>query len=129
MIDPGEFVTTAIKLSNSRHEADLRSAVSRGYYGAFHFARQLIEDCGVKISRKQQYAADIHRKVRFCLRQSNNDAAKDAGDKLESLRDRRNEADYDLKSAKFTLQAVSNRYPPFWPRIAAILFDNRKGGV
>lgn len=107
MIDPADFLAVAIKLSNGRHEADLRSAVSRAYYGAFHFARELIEECGVKISRKQLYAADVHRKVRFCLDHSGSTLAVKAAEKLDSLRERRNAADYDLRSAEFTPQRVA----------------------
>jgi len=38
MIDPDDFIALAIKLSNGPHEADLRSAVSRAYYGAFQIS-------------------------------------------------------------------------------------------
>ncbi|HEX7449182.1 MAG TPA: hypothetical protein VF306_16630 [Pirellulales bacterium] len=107
MIDPDDFIVLAIKLSKGRHEADLRSAVSRAYYGAFHSARQLVEECGVKISRRHLYAADIHRKVRFCLDHSGNSLAIKAAEKLDSLRGRRNEADYDLSSADFTPPRVA----------------------
>lgn len=107
MIDPADFLTVAIKLSNGRHEADLRSAVSRAYYGAFHFSREFIEECGVKISRKQLYAADIHREVQFCLDHSGSTLAVKAAEKLDSLRERRNAADYDLRSAEFTPQHVA----------------------
>lgn len=47
LMDPAEFISLALRLSTSHREADLRTAVSRAYYGAFHLVRELLEDCGV----------------------------------------------------------------------------------
>lgn len=106
-MDPREFISLAIRLSSSKREADLRSAVSRAYYGAFHVACELLEDCGIQLSERDLYGADVHRKVRFCLRESDNDAAGKAAEKLGSLRGERNEADYDLKSRTFDSASVA----------------------
>lgn len=100
-MDPADFLTLAIKLSNSQDEADLRTALSRAYYGAFHFVCRFLRDCGVRLSGKELYGADVHRKVRFCLNESGSPNARLAGEKLASLRQRRNEADYDLELADF----------------------------
>lgn len=107
-MDPADFITLAIKLSNSRGEAELRSAVSRAYYGAFHLAREFVEDCGVHLPRKEMYAAEVHAKVRFCLNQGNEDAAH-AANRLGSLRDSRNRADYDLKMDRFSNSSNARR--------------------
>ena len=101
-MDPADFITLAIKLSSSRGEAELRSAVSRAYYGAFHLARKLVEDCGVRLPRKELYAAEVHKKVRFCLSQERFSDAAIAANRLSSLRDLRNDADYDLGTDKFS---------------------------
>src|SRR5487761_1113112 len=101
MMDPRDFISIAIRLSNSQNEADLRSAISRAYYGAFHLAKQFLQDCGLRISRKELDASQIHRKVRYCLSESHNTEAMFAADKLKSLREQRNEADYDLDSTIF----------------------------
>lgn len=108
-MDPSEFLSLAIRLSASPHEADLRSAVSRAYYGAFHIARGFIEDCGIRFSDKKLYGSDVHRKVRFCLRESGRYDVVRAGEKLGSLRDERNQADYDLKLRKFDPPTIALR--------------------
>jgi uncharacterized protein (UPF0332 family) len=38
------FLTVAAELVSGKSEAHHRSAVSRAYYGAFHAARQLLQD-------------------------------------------------------------------------------------
>lgn len=51
-MNPASFISLAVKLSNGRQEAELRTPVSRADYGAFHSARELLEDC---------YARDVLR--------------------------------------------------------------------
>lgn len=102
-MDPLDFIALAIRLSNGQNEAELRSAVSRAYYGAFHLARQYLQDCGVRFPRKETHGAEIHQKVRYCLSHSADVDAMFAGDKLESLRGQRNKADYDLDSVEFRI--------------------------
>jgi uncharacterized protein (UPF0332 family) len=101
-MDPADFISLAIRLSNSHNEADLRTAVSRAYYGAFHVVRELLEDCGIYLSGKELFKVEAHQKVRFCLGESGNEDAVVVAKKLGSLRDRRNEADYDLKLNTFS---------------------------
>lgn len=100
-MDPSDFISLAIRLSNSSNEADLRSAVSRAYYGAFHLASRFLADCGVRFAKKDLYAAEVHRKVRYCLSESSNADAIVISGRLRLLRDQRNEADYTLDSTKF----------------------------
>lgn len=104
-MDPVDFVSLAVRLSGSHNEAELRSAVSRSYYGAFRIAKTFLADCGIRWPRKESYAAEIHRKVRHCLSQSANVDAMLAGDQLWSLRDLRNQADYELESTMFKATA------------------------
>jgi uncharacterized protein (UPF0332 family) len=100
-MDPTDFISLAIRLSNSQRESDLRTAVSRAYYGAFHLSRRLLGDCGVQLSRKDLYKAEVHLKLRYCFGESGNEEAVLISKKLGSLRERRNEADYDLDSTTF----------------------------
>lgn len=100
-MDPAEFISLSVRLSNSQREADLRTAVSRAYYGSFHLARDLLQDCGIQFSGKDLYKAEVHQKLRYCLGESDNEEAVLLAKKLGSLRDRRNEADYDLDSTTF----------------------------
>jgi uncharacterized protein (UPF0332 family) len=100
-MDPLEFIAVAIRLCNSKHEGDLRTAVSRAYYCAFHVARQFLIDCGLRFPPKEIYAAEIHRRVRYCLSESGNADAVFASGGLRELRRQRNEADYNLDSTRF----------------------------
>ena len=104
-MDPLDFISVAIRLANSEKEADRRTAVSRAYYGAFHVARRFLINCGLCFSQKETYAAEIHRKVQYCLSECGNSDTVKASGHLRSLRDRRNEADYDLESAEFKTTA------------------------
>ena len=99
-MDPADFISLAIKLSNSRQESELRTAVGRAYYGAFHAARELLEECGIRFPRAELFGADIHRKVRFCLDRADNEDAALVVIRLSSLREQRNYADYDLKTGQ-----------------------------
>lgn len=105
-MNPLDFIALAIRLSNSRNEADLRSAVSRAYYGAFHMARQFLADCGLRFPAKDIYGAEIHNKVRYCLSESGSSDALVVGHKLRTLRSQRNRADYDLESIEFRSRAI-----------------------
>lgn len=100
-MEPAEFISVALRLATSHREADRRTAISRAYYGAFHVALRFVQNCGVYFAPKETYGAEIHRKVRYCLRESGNASAVDAGGSLLTLRNQRNAADYDLDSAIF----------------------------
>lgn len=100
-MDAADFISLAVRLSGSRREADLRTAVSRAYYGAFHLACGFVEDCGVRLAARELYKVEAHQKVRFCLDASRSDDAELVAEKLSSLRQQRNEADYDLDSLNF----------------------------
>jgi uncharacterized protein (UPF0332 family) len=101
-MNPADFISLAIKLSNSQQEVELRTSVNRAYYGAFHSARELLEECGIAFPPKEIYGADIHRKVRFCLANSGDTGAALVAVRLNSLRRQRNYADYDLKNVRFS---------------------------
>ena len=92
MINGEAFVDLAIKLGNGTTEAEYRTSVSRAYYGAFHVARDFLAEVGVRLPA----GPESHRKLRYCLKESGEEAALMAYKKLESLRTERNTADYDL---------------------------------
>ena len=99
------FVACAERLSQSSDEADLRSAVSRAYYGAFHQVRALLSVCGVQVPKTEQ----VHVKMEFCLRGCGDPIAAHAGQQLERLRARRKAADYDLDDTRYiTASAVQS---------------------
>ena len=108
LMNPTDFVSVAVKLSNSRLEAELRTAVSRAYYGAFHEARELLEECGIGFPQKELFGADVHTKVRYCLANADDIDAAVAANKLNDLRSQRNYADYDLKTERFSPSHAKN---------------------
>jgi hypothetical protein len=96
-MNPDEFLTLAIRLSNSNGEAEKRTAVSRAYYGSFHAARLFVTSCGVKCPE----SAEAHDKIAKCLQHCGDPSAETAGRELDSLRSTRNRADYRLNSEQF----------------------------
>ena len=89
---PVDFLDLAEHLLSHGTEAALRTAVSRAYYGAFHRAVLLIREMGVALP----IGPESHQKVRFCLMEAGDASSLYAGDMLQSLRQDRNVADYDL---------------------------------
>jgi uncharacterized protein (UPF0332 family) len=77
----------------SSDQADLRTAVSRAYYAAFHVARDFLTALGFQTPNGEQAHGYLW------LRLSNCGDAKvaQAGHRLKDLRRKRNQADYDLQ--------------------------------
>lgn len=59
MMGGRDFLDLAVRLSEGRSEAELRTAVSRAYYAAFHVAKELLEDAGIALPN----TAEAHRNV------------------------------------------------------------------
>jgi uncharacterized protein (UPF0332 family) len=91
-MNPEQFITLASELADGATEAHYRSAISRAYYGVFHTARRLLQDMGIRLPKGEQ----IHMKVTFCLHDCGDALAVEAATELESLRNQRNRADYEL---------------------------------
>jgi hypothetical protein len=96
-MEPSEFIATAVRLSASNRESDLRSAVSRAYYGAYHVALDYVSRAGVSLPT----AADSHEKLVWCLEAGGHDLAAKVAVRLGLLRRDRNVADYDLRDTRF----------------------------
>lgn len=94
---PNEFISVATQLLAGEGEGRFRTAVSRAYYGAFHFSREFLVECGVVIG----IDAVAHRNVRWCLANSDDPRIKNLAKALEHLRKARNDADYELSSTQF----------------------------
>jgi hypothetical protein len=104
-MNPQEFVALAQELSAGATEAHARSAVSRAYYGMFHYTCQFIESLGVSLPR----GASAHEKASVCLQHSNDALLTSAGRELNSLRSIRNAADYRLDDARFADHAFASK--------------------
>jgi uncharacterized protein (UPF0332 family) len=102
MIKPHDLMALADRLAAIKAETEGRAAVGRAYYCAFHRAKSLVEDgCGIVLPG----GAEVHKKLQFCLEQSQNAEVVEIGDRLQSLREERNRADYKLADSTFAKPA------------------------
>ncbi|HEY7423699.1 MAG TPA: HEPN domain-containing protein, partial [Gemmataceae bacterium] len=90
-----DFLSLAHLLAARPEEAAWRSAISRGYYAAFHVARLLLEDLGFTVPRADRAHGYLWLRLANCSDAS----VQDTGSKLNLLRRHRNQADYDLAAA------------------------------
>ncbi|MDZ7292051.1 MAG: HEPN domain-containing protein [candidate division KSB1 bacterium] len=87
-----DYFDLAQKLAQMRTEAAIRSAISRGYYAAFHFGKNLVEALGFNLPKD----AAAHDELYRLLNNSGIKSAEEAADWLRRLRQRRTLADYDF---------------------------------
>jgi uncharacterized protein (UPF0332 family) len=91
-MNPTEFIQYGVRALAGGTEVHYRSAVSRLYYGAFHTAKDILAmRCGIDIP-----IHEAHAKLPKCLMSADDLAVRDAGRKLDSLRQMRRIADYEL---------------------------------
>ena len=95
-MDPKDFLRVANDLAQSDEAAELRSAVSRAYYAAFHVARKLLIDMGFEISKGPGAHGDVYK----YLGNAANSTVVHAGSNIGDLKGWRNQADYELDLAK-----------------------------
>ena len=96
MTNGTDFFYLAVSLSKGSTPAELRTATSRAYYGAFHKAKELIERCGIALP----VGPECHVKLRYLLDQAGSPEVAAIGAQLWSLRNARNHADYDLSDVR-----------------------------
>lgn len=87
-----EFQDTAERLVQEQTEGDWRSAISRGYYAVFHHFRELFLSHGLDLGR----SANAHSNLYIGLHNCGVAAAAGIAARVDSLRDDRVEADYEL---------------------------------
>ena len=75
-----------------RTESAWRASIGRSYYAAFHVARALLVTGGVVVPRD----AAAHKLICQCLRNCGLVEVVETGNRLDDLRRKRDEADYDL---------------------------------
>ncbi len=95
-MDPKDFLRVANDLAQSNKAAELRSAVSRAYYAAFHVARKLLVDMGFEISK----GSGAHGDICNYLGNAANPTVEHAGNNIGDLKGWRNQADYELNSVE-----------------------------
>jgi uncharacterized protein (UPF0332 family) len=87
-----DFLPLAARLTVGSAEAEWRTAVGRAYYAVFHVARQLLEDLGFRVPRADRCHAYLWMRLNNC---GNSQVQRSASD-LQTMRNHRNHADYDL---------------------------------
>jgi len=88
-----EFLDTAGRLARGSTEGDWRSAVSRGYYGVFHFFREFLLTNGVDIGQ----SGTSHSNLYVGLNNCGIGVVALIADRINDLRKTRTWADYDLR--------------------------------
>lgn len=92
-----DFLTVAQKLYGSADEAERRTAVSRAYYALFNHVKRSLEVKGVPFKKN----AEAHDQVYRFLHNSTIEKAQIIASALSSLREVRNDADYNLQISGF----------------------------
>ena len=94
MFDPDDFRKLAASMTQGAcGAAQSRTAISRSYYAAFLVARQFLE----RYFHFERHG-ESHVQVRMLFLGCTNEEARRVGRHLDELRDRRNDADYDLNA-------------------------------
>ncbi len=88
-----EFLHTADRLARGSTEGDWRSAVSRGYYGVFHFFRDFLLSHGVDVGQGGACHANLYNGLNNC----GEAAVAPLAGRINDLRDARAKADYDMR--------------------------------
>ncbi len=86
-----DFLPLADTLAKGSSEAEWRTACSRGYYAAFHVARQLLLALGFRVPQGDR----AHGYLWLRLSNAGEPQVQRAGRFLNDLRRERNHADYD----------------------------------
>lgn len=124
-MNPNDFFAFASKLflSFPPSAACHRSVISRAYYGAYHSARQLLDNLGIR----SKSGISEHLYLQRLLKESQLDEAIDIGQSLDNLHQSRKEADYDLESGKperrSQVQACLERAVDIISRVTAFSTD------
>ncbi len=91
-----EFLEVAERLSNSNHEADRRTSVSRSYYAMFNHIKSFLKP---KITFTN--TPEDHRKIYYYFHNCGVEEAEDIASGLNVLRQKRNDADYNMNATGF----------------------------
>lgn len=90
---PSEFLDCAARFSLGTTEGDWRSAISRAYYAAFHHFREFFLSHGLNLGRSGQSHFNLYAGLLHC----GIGAVAPFGSEIDTLRERRVDADYDLQ--------------------------------
>ncbi|MGR3309772.1 MAG: HEPN domain-containing protein [Candidatus Brocadiales bacterium] len=118
-MDGKDFLKVATSLVEGTEEAEYRSAVSRAYYAAFLFARQLLVEWGFQVKHAYGGHDELYKRFHNCGQTEIVEAASD----LKDLYSRRLDADYLRKNNKINIgqQKTAKLYVLFAEKIIAQL--------
>ncbi len=91
-MDPREFHNLAESLVRNSRPAEIRTSISRAYYGALNVGVHILNDLGFIVSR----GTEAYGQVRRFLQNSRDVDVKTAASMLGDLHGRRIQADYEL---------------------------------
>jgi uncharacterized protein (UPF0332 family) len=97
-----EFLDTADRLAAGATEGDWRSAVSRGYYAVFHHFREFLLGQGVDVGQ----GGACHSNLYVGLNNCGVAVVAPIANRINTLRDARARADYDLRRRVDQRQAL-----------------------
>jgi uncharacterized protein (UPF0332 family) len=122
---PYEFFAFASKLfvSHPPSAPCSRTIISRAYYGAYHAARQLLDDLGIR----SKSGISEHLYLQRLFKESQVEEAIELGQLLDNLHQSRKDADYDLGSdqpeKRGQVQACLERAVEAISRVTALSSD------
>jgi uncharacterized protein (UPF0332 family) len=93
-MNPSEFLDSAARFSLGTTEGDWRSAISRAYYAVFHHFREFFLSHGLNLGRSGQSHFNLYAGLLHC----GIGGAAPFGSEIDTLRQRRVDADYDLQA-------------------------------
>lgn len=118
-MDPKAFIDIAQSLidETAPSEAAIRTSIGRSYFGLFNLLASFIKKSGFDLPK----AAEAHKIVHRDLYECKVDAARCVAQLLDSLRDDRNIADYNLefsgykdsRNAELSLRRARKAYDDF----------------
>jgi len=112
--EPSEFLTVAEQLirdSKYKNQGGFRTSISRSYYAAFLVIRKKLEESGVSLSQSYEQHQDV-------INELMSKGYTDIGNKLHSLRDKRNDADYHLDAN------INNELAKECTRLSAVVINS-----
>jgi len=93
-MDPRRFLELAVILKGGQASPEFyRTSISRAYYAAFNFGVQTLASIGVRCSKGPGAHGDLTK----CLGGCGVQACEKAGARLQALRGRRIDADYEME--------------------------------
>lgn len=96
-------MTFAKTIYASSDEAARRTSVSRAYYALYHHVRETLLSSGIPITTKPEE----HKKMIRYLKNSGINDVKYIGEQMNDIREKRNNADYELNDLSFNINTCA----------------------